>query len=125
MNQILNETSPDLRQRERLVGSAAFQGGYSPTLSMIPDFNPNAASTQQSMVEDTSFLNNMPSIPISPAPILVEGRESTHVPLSALPEGISALDAVKYIPAAPEVKQALTRNYSQMMKLIDKKRGKV
>jgi len=121
LNQILNETTSDLRDRERLVGAAAFQGGYSPSLNMVPGFNPSAAMPVENVSEDPSFMKN---VPISRPPVLIEGQTSTHAPLAALPEGISALDVVKHVQTAPEVKQALTRNYSQMMKLIDKKRGK-
>lgn len=136
LNAILNETVSDLRDRERLVGAAAFQGGYSPTLNMIPGFNPNAANAAmitETEAPDPSFMRNAPSmgrsmpaasIPIGRPPMLVEGQTSTHAPLSALPEGVSALDVVKHVATPPEIKHALTRNYSQMMKLIDKKKGK-
>ncbi len=105
LNQILNETTPDLRSRERMVGAAAFQGGYNPEVMMSP--------------------GEIPSIPIGTPPLLVEGQVSTHAPLDALPEGVSVLDIVKQVPVKSEVKHALTRNYSDMMKLIDKKKGKI
>lgn len=133
LNQILNETVSDLRDRERLVGAAAFQGGYSPSLALVPGFNPSAASTQpMESVEEASFSKNMPTMPgvlpgglasISRPPVLVDGQESNHVPMASIPEGMSVLDVKEYIP--PAVAGALTKNYSQMMKLIDKKRGKV
>lgn len=134
LNQILNETVSDLRDRERLVGAAAFQGGYSPSLALVPGFNPSAVSAQpMESGDEPSFSKNMPtmtglpesisSIPITKPPILVEGQESTHAPMSMIPEGVSVLDLKQHAPAA--VAGALTRNYSQMMKLIDKKRGKV
>jgi hypothetical protein len=48
------------------------------------------------------------------------------VPSAAIPEGVSALDVARQVPLAPPVAQALTKNYSHMMKLIDSKRkGKV
>jgi len=128
LNAILNETVSDLRDRERLVGAAAFQGGYSPTLNMIPGFNPNAANSAMMMEAEApapAFMRNAPSIPIGRPPVLVEGQTSNHAPLSALPDGVSALDVVKHVATPPEIKHALTRNYSQMMKLIDKKKGKV
>lgn len=138
LNQILNETTSDLRQRERLVGGAAFQGGYSPTLSMIPEFNVGRASTgpgpMMSSDEEPSFSRNMPmmpgyipgvSIPASAPPVLSEGQESSFAPLSSLPEGISALDVVHQVPIAAPVAQALTKNYSQMMKLMDSKRKRI
>ena len=135
LNQILNETTPDLRNRERLVGAAAFQGGYSPSMAMMPGFNaptatPSGAELDAAMAAgEPEFAKNMPvmagaghvaSIPMGRAPVLREGQESTHAPLSALPEGVSALDVRHAAP--PAVAQALTKNYSQMMKLIDKKR---
>jgi len=133
INQILNETVSDLRDRERLVGAAAFQGGYSPSLALIPGFNPSATSAQPiESVEEPSFSKNMPtmpgvppgvSIPVARPPVLVEGQESNHAPMASIPEGISVLDVKEYIP--PVVASALTKNYSQMMKLIDKKQGKV
>ena len=124
-----------------MVGAAAFQGGYSPGLSMIPGFNPGSVSGQNSQIEEEpGFLKNMPvmSPPINSTPMaaiptgtprLVEGQESNHAPMAALPDGLSALDAVRYSPVSDGVKTALTKNYSQMMKLIDKKidkkKGKV
>jgi hypothetical protein len=96
LNQILNETTGDLRQREGMVGAAAFQGGYSPMPTMAP-------------------------------PVMMEGQDSVRVgegasPLSTLPQGVSALDIARQVPLAAPVAQALTKNYSQMMKLIDKKK---
>jgi hypothetical protein len=131
LNQILNETTPDLRARERMMGAAAFQGGYSPTLDMIPGFDPRqAVMADMGTVEEPSFSKNMPtmpgasSIPISRPPVLMEGQESTHAPMEAVPQGLSVLDLAREVPA-PAVQHALTRNYSQMMKLIDKKKGKI
>jgi hypothetical protein len=105
LNQILNETTSDLRRREGLVGAAAYHGGY-PT---VPSMSPT-----------TSEVINSPSIPLSGVPVMTEGQESTHAPLSALPEGISALDVACQVPSP--VARALTRNYSQMMKIMDKKK---
>ena len=101
LNAVLNETVSDLHDRERLVGAAAFAGGYSPSVSMLQETTPTKST------------------------VLVEGQESSHVPLSSLPEGTSVLDVVKHVPTTPGIKHALTRDYSQMMKLIDKKRGKI
>lgn len=129
INAILNETVSDLRDRERMVGAAAFQGGYSPTLNMIPGFNPNAGAGAM-MEEEPSFANNMPvmpgtlpgGIPVGRPPILQEGQVSTHAPLEALPNGLSALD-VKNAIADPVLKNALTRNYSELVKAFNKKKG--
>ena len=132
LNQILNETVSDLGARERMVGAAAFQGGYSPALAMVPEFNPALAGAQPMMAEseEPSFMRNMPimpgmssGVPVARPPQLVEGQESMHVPMEAIPQGASVLDFKQHAPAA--VAGALNRNYSQMMKLIDKKRGKV
>jgi len=133
LNQILNETVSDLRDRERLVGAAAFQGGYSPSLAMVPGFNPSAVSAQpMESEEEPSFSKNMPVMSGVPAgilapptrpPLLIEGQESNHIPMASIPEGMSVLDMKEYAPAA--VAGALTKNYSQMMKLIDKKKGKI
>jgi len=123
LNQILNETKSDLRDRERLVGAAAFQGGYSPSLSMVPGFDPTQAMSNDGITEEFSFSRNVPSIPIGKPPVLREGQESMHVPMEALPENTSVLDIKQIAP--PVVQRALTKNYSHMMKLIDKKKGKI
>ena len=125
LNQILNETTSDLRQREGLVGAAAFQGGYNPNM-VATGIGPMMAPE-----EAPSFAPNMPvmtslpaSIPIGRPPVLTEGSISNHAPLEALPQGISVLDIAQQVPTKG-VAQALTRNYSQMLKLIDKKKGKI
>lgn len=112
LNQILNETTPDLRQREGMVGMAAFQGGYSPAMAMGPGFNPPASSAMP-LQDEPAFVKNMPTMtpsagsPRSRPQVFQEGMIASI----AVPEGV---------PAA--VRGALTRNYSQMMKLIDKKK---
>ena len=128
-NQILNETVSDLVSRERLVGAAAFQGGYSPSLDMIPGFNPNAG--QSAIAEpEPSFMRNMPTmpnmhtmpnLPVSRPPVLAEGQVSNHAPLEALPHGLSVLDVKNQIPD-PVLKHALTRNYSELVKVFNKKK---
>jgi len=122
LNAILNETISDLRDKERLVGAAAMAGGYSPSLNMIPGFNPSAESMREMPAEPSSMKN----MPVMRPPTPIDGQESTHAPLSALPEGISAIDLARHgAIEKPEIKRALTRNYSEMMKIIDKKKGKV
>lgn len=131
LNQILNETTPDLRAREGLVGMAAFQGGYNPAAVA-------SAAPMMSMEEgpEPSFMRNVPSmqpqmhrhvpqVPISKPPVLAEGQVSNHAPMAELPQGVSVLDVARTGAAPEAVTGALTRNYSQMMKLIDKKKGKV
>jgi hypothetical protein len=76
LNQILNETTGDLRQREGMVGAAAFQGGYSPM--------PMAAA---------SMMEGQGGAPVSDG----------SAPLSALPQGMSVLDVAKQVPLAKPV----------------------
>ena len=130
LNQILNETNSDLKQRERLVGAAAFQGGYSPALAMIPEFNSAmSAGSMMASDEEPSFSRNMPimpgsipGIPIhSTRPTITNDKECGVAPLSISPEVTSVLDITNQIPNAA-ISKALTRNYSQMMKLIDNKK---
>jgi hypothetical protein len=132
INQILNETTSDLRQKERLVGGAALQGGYSPAMALMAGFTPTSLTGPGQMMsseEEPSFAKNMPSMPeptsmVNPS-ILNENIDNNSAPLSSIPQGVSALDVAKQVPLASAVTQALTKNYSEMMKLIDKKRGKV
>jgi len=128
LNAILNETTSDLRAKEMGVSGAAMLGGYSPALNMVPGFNPSAIADMGVIEESPSFSANVPTmpsaLPISRPPVLAEGQESTHAPMEALPQGVSALDMARHV-SAPAVQHALTRNYSQMMKLIDKKQGKI
>lgn len=107
INQILNETVSDLRYREHLVGGAAMAGGYSPSLNLIPGFDPNAATTATEDGGGASFMKNTPPIPRSRPQVFQEGS----IPAASVPIGTS-----------PAVANALTKNYSQMMKLIDKKK---
>lgn len=140
INQILNETTGDLRQRERMVGGAAMMGGYSPSVAMaaaaMPQVSMTGAGEMMSDSEMPSF-SRMPTMPganpgvpmarppMGRPPVLVEGQESTHVPMESIPEGISALDVARQVPLAAPVTQALTKNYSAMMKLIDSKRKRI
>lgn len=131
-NQILNETVPDLRTREGLAGMAAFQGGYNPAaISMAAPMMPMAEGPEPAFMRNvptmgmTRHAPSSPTIPIGKPPVLMEGQESSHAPLSALPEGVSALDVARHGAAPATVTNALTRNYSQMLKLIDKKKGKI
>lgn len=129
LNKILNETVPDLRSREKMVGMAAFQGGYSPSAMPAAPMMPMENSPEPSFMRNVPSMNggtaHSSPIPVGRPPVLIEGQESNHAPLSALPEGISALDMAKQGAAPATVTSALTRNYSQMLKLIDKKKGKI
>ena len=137
INQILNETTSDLRQRERMVGGAAQLGGYSPSVAMAASNIPQISMTGPGeMMDDNEIpsLSKMPTMPtagsdgmkniqISRPPDLVEGQESTYAPLESLPEGVSALDVARQVPLADPVARALTRNYSAVMKKIDEKKN--
>lgn len=116
LNQILNETTSNLKQKEQLVGSAAYHGGYSSPDVVQRPFEESGNMQSISSMPDMGTIVNLEK------QSLVESQSSNYVPSSNIPEGISALDVVKQVPLAPEVKHALTRNYSEMMKLIDKKR---
>ena len=136
LNAILNETTPDLRQREGMVGMAAFQGGYSPSVAMAAAAMGGVGMVMEE-TPDPAFMRGVPtmpgattvpraSIPMGRPPVLVEGQVSNHIPLEALPQGVSVLDVARQVPLAAPVTQALTKNYSQMMKLIDsKKKGRM
>lgn len=96
LNQILNETRGDLGQRERLVGGAAYAGGYSTMpLAGVPD-----------------------QIPVGRPPTLREGQESNHTPMEAIPQGVSALDVAKAGMVPAPVTEALT-NYGRMKAVLD------
>jgi hypothetical protein len=120
LNQILNETTP-LRQHERNMGSMpAFLNQYQQAAATAM---PSPVEMSAAMAEEApAFTRGMPSMPIGTPPVLREGQESTHAPMQAIPEGVSALDVARQVPLAAPVAQALTRNYSQMMKIIDKKK---
>lgn len=94
LNQILNETTPDLKQRERMTGLAAFQGGYNP--GAPPQAAVVGAGEMMPESEMPAFARGMPNMPAptaagpAPAPI-----SENHVPLAAIPEGVSALDVAR------------------------------
>lgn len=125
LNQILNETTPDLRQREGMVGMAAMAGGYQSALGPMA-----APMMPMENTPEPAFMRNVPPPPMGGhAPMPMQRPSSTimsesHIPMAEIPQGVSALDVARQVPLAQPVAQALTKNYSQMMKLIDKKRGK-
>lgn len=128
LNEILNNTAP-ISSRERMMGMAAPSGGYASAFA--PMATPAMLDDGSDTGNEPSFMKNvpMPNIgqnhaPIQPRsqPRLVEGQESTHAPMDEIPEGISVLDVARQVPMDKAVTRALTRDYSQMMKLIDKKR---
>jgi hypothetical protein len=112
LNEVLNETRP-FNSQERFQNTA-MGGGMVASMQSTSDV-PFTKNTPN-MGDLINNNNNELSPPISHATLLRED----HAPLSALPEGISVLDVKQSAP--PEVKKALTRNYSEMMKLIDKKK---
>lgn len=118
LNQILNETTPDLRAREHMTGLAAFQGGYNP--GAPPQAAVVGAGEMMPEAEMPAFARGMPTLPVAqPASIIRED----HVPLSAIPEGISALDVARAGVAPPAVTEALT-NYDRMKKILEQSKGK-
>jgi hypothetical protein len=133
INAILNETVSDLRQRERMVGGAAFMGGYSPSVAMAagPSFNPSGIVGAGPMMEESevpAFARNMPTMPnMHPGTPMARPQvmSESHIPAEMIPEGISALDVARQVPLAKPVAQALTKNYSAMMKLIDSKKKRI
>ena len=129
LNQILNETTP-LRQHERNMGSMPAFLNPAQMAAASGMAMPNPAEMAAAMgEEEPTFTRGMPtlpganaSIPVGHPPVLREGQESSHAPMAAIPEGVSALDVARVVPLDAPVKNALTRNYSQMMKLMDKKK---
>lgn len=103
LNKILNETTADLRQRDRFMSPAAAMAGY--------------ATTPIAMAQNPAEMAGG-SIPVGRPPVLTEGQESTHAPLSAIPDGISALDVAKAGMTPAPVAEALT-NYSRMKAVLD------
>ena len=98
LNQILNETTSDLRTREGPM--AALASGFGPT----------------SQIDMGQIVQ-----PVSQATMLQEG----HAPLSNIPDGVSVLDVAKMgggVIAAP-VQEALT-NYDRMKKILEASKGK-
>lgn len=125
INQILNETTSDLRQRERMVGGAAMMGGYSPSVALAAGSMMAGAGEMIPESEMPSFSKNMPTMPqaVNPRQTIVN---QPRITVEQIPEGVSALDVARQVPLAQPVAQALTKNYSAMMKLIDNKRkGKI
>lgn len=108
LNQILNETISDLRYKDRSVGGAALVAGYSPFDAEINSNPVDLGNIMPSMNSSNKTIANM---------------SDTHIPLESLPKDLSVLDMTQYAP--PLVQKALTRNYSDMMKMIDKKKGKL
>ena len=101
LNEVLNSTRP-FSQSERTGASMGIA-------AMMASAN---AGNMPSPSTHISFPT------VSPTQIL----RDDHIPLETLPEGVSVMDVKQHAP--PVIAKALTRDYSQMMKLIDKKREK-
>lgn len=124
LNQILNETTGDLRQRERMTGLAAFQGGYNP--GAPPAAAVVGAGEMMTEAEMPAFARGMPAM--QPVPVAPQGQPpmpiaENHAPLAAIPEGVSALDVARAGVAPPAVTEALT-NYDRMKKILEQSKGK-
>jgi hypothetical protein len=105
LNEILNKTRPFSSQERTGMGAGM-----------------SAMMAQQSgigMIGTSTDFGTITSPNITQAQLL----QDNHAPLADLPQGVSVMDVKHHAP--PSVAGALTRNYSQMMKLIDKKKGKV
>lgn len=127
LNEVLNNTTSDLASRERMY--------MSPAAYMASSMSPDMYAGQQTNVQfetvnpnepSPSYLNNVPSMETllkktSPPPVLSEGQESSYAPMQNVPACVSVLDLKQHAPAA--VSKALTRNYSQFLKLMDKKKS--
>ena len=123
LNELLNNTKSDLRYRERMVGYQSYVN--------------NNQSVEMAQVDDSElgFMKNVPimgndilskniNIPIGTPPTLIEGQHSNHAPLSTLPEGVSVLDIAKSGAVNDKMSGILTRNYSELVKAMDKNKNK-
>ncbi len=99
INAILNETTPfSNQQRTGMAGAAA---------AMAARYQSQPISSPPSISEGSEYGNSSPIV---------------EQPMADMPDGVSVMDVKHHAP--PEVKKALTRNYSEMMNLINKKKGK-
>ena len=121
LNQILNETTPDLRQRERSTGMAAFHGGYNP--GAPPAAAIVGAGEMMPEAEMPTFARGMPNMPTLPVAQPAAIIRDDHVPLASVPEGVSALDVARAGITTPAVTEALT-NYDRMKKILEASKGK-
>jgi hypothetical protein len=118
LNDILNQTPPFTSQ-ERTGAAPSIAAMVSATQGNIDMENPSFTRNMPDMgsLKQTKIQTETIVPPVSQAQLL----RDDHAPLSNLPEGVSVMDVKQYVP--PVVADALTRNYSQMLKLVDKKRG--
>jgi hypothetical protein len=120
-NNILNETLPFSSQQR--TGAA---GG----MAAMMDAQRAAAAQHSSpiMIDESSpsYTYGMPDMGSLMNPTGQEISTSmidSKIPMGNLGENISVMDVKQHVPLV--VQQALTKNYSKMMQLIDKKRGKI
>jgi hypothetical protein len=133
LNEILNETRP-FSPQERMgspIGIAAMAAAAQAGARM-PGISPAAPVMMESGTNEPAFMRNVPSmVPSSTVPVAMpqvsqaQLLREDHVPLADLPSDVSVLDLIGNVSqAAPAVGDALTKNYSGFLKLMDKKRGK-
>lgn len=131
INEILNQTRPFSAQERTgaSLGMAAMMAAAQDMPMAMPMASP-AMPLMEADTDEPAFLRNVPSMmpshhaaSIAAPSSQTELMRDDHVPLSDLPEGVSVHDVKQYAP--PVVAEALTRDYSQFMKLVDKKKGKV
>lgn len=130
LNKILNETTGDLRQRESMTGMAAFHGGYNP-MPGISSMSPTGIGEMMPETEMPAFARDMPTMPhpaaVSKAPnmnipVSQPSMSESHVPMAALPQGLSALDVARAVTPAP-VAEAMT-NFARMRAVLEASKGK-
>jgi hypothetical protein len=138
LNEVLNQTRP-FNSQERFAMRAG-GGGLamaSPAVAMasagFQHSQPNTTGVGELMnEEELGFLKNVPGmpgadipvtsqLPIPSSPPTYEGEEGGSAPLEALGE-ISALDVAKHIPDDNPLKNILTRDYRQLVRIMDKKK---
>jgi hypothetical protein len=114
LNNILNETRPFSSQQR--TGAA---GGLAAMMEAQRE-----AAVQQSSPSYTSGMPDMGSLMSdSPEPNITPAVADSKIPMADLGENVSVMDVKQHVPLV--VQQALTKNYSKMMKLIDKKQGRI
>jgi len=118
LNKILNETTSDLTAKDRFTGMAAFQGGYNPGMPSVAAM----AGIGEMMAESEmpAFARGQAPISSTSAPVSIR---KNHVPMSAIPEGISALDVARAGMTTPAITEALT-NYDRMKKILESSKGR-
>ncbi|TRO55160.1 hypothetical protein E2P64_07645 [Candidatus Bathyarchaeota archaeon] len=133
INEVLNSTRP-FSPMER-TGAPA---GMAALMAQAGAGVPMGGSAMPVMEEgsDPDFTRRMPDMgtvmpsaaSAAPIPHMSQAQllRDDHVPMEGIPQGASVLDVAPAVSQVnPTVGKALTRNYSQMMKLIDSKKKRV